>query len=166
MFTRKCNTVVRLGFLFFVLLWLTPLLGQDNELSSPELVFTAVIVEDLAISSKWYQDVLDFKLVNSTANQERGFKQANLANGYAWLELLEIKNSVANATTKSTFGDKARINGYFKIGFRVNTFENWLQRLTKLGVSYSGNVVTDPNTGKKMIIILDPDGNRIQIFEK
>jgi len=32
-------------------------------------------------------------------------------------------------------------------------------------VDFNGGVVEDPVSGKKMVIILDPDGNRIQLFE-
>ena len=59
-----------------------------------------------------------------------------------------------------------RIIGLFKIGFVVTDFEKWVDHLIDKEVDFCGNIVTDDNTEKRMVIITDPDGNRIQIFEK
>ncbi len=48
----------------------------------------------------------------------------------------------------------------------VTDFEKWIDHLTNEKVDFYGSVVTDDTTGKRMVIITDPDGNRIQIFEK
>ena len=40
------------------------------------------------------------------------------------------------------------------------------RRLRLLCIEFHGQVVHDANSGKKMVIIRDPDGNRIQFFEK
>ena len=59
-----------------------------------------------------------------------------------------------------------RVTGFFKIGFLVTEFDMWIDHLTNEKVDFYGNIVTDDTTGKRMAIITDPDGNRIQIFEK
>jgi predicted enzyme related to lactoylglutathione lyase len=33
------------------------------------------------------------------------------------------------------------------------------------GTEFNGQVVKDKNSGKRMVVIFDPDGNRIQLFE-
>ena len=58
------------------------------------------------------------------------------------------------------------IDGFFKIGFLVDEFDAWVNRLREAEVEIHGRVVTDKNLGKRMLIIKDPDGNRIQLFEK
>ena len=59
-----------------------------------------------------------------------------------------------------------RVTGFFKIGFLVTEFDMWIDHLTNEKVDFYGNIVTDHTSGKRMAIITDPDGNRIQIFEK
>ena len=59
-----------------------------------------------------------------------------------------------------------RIAGFFKIGLAIENFEERVNELVRNGVSLHGEVVTDPYSNKKMVIVLDPDGNRIQFFEK
>lgn len=58
------------------------------------------------------------------------------------------------------------MKGIFKIGFSVTDFNSWMTHFENSKVNFRGSAVEDPNSGKRMIILLDPDGNRIQIFEK
>ena len=97
------------------------------------------------------------EVLNRVENSERGFKQANLRRGKFQLEVLEIDNV--------TMPDQ-RVGGYFKFGFTVEKFNQWVEDLRDKDVDFHGSIVKDPATGKSMVIIKDPDGNRIQIFEK
>lgn len=139
---------------------------QEPELSTPDLYFAALIVNDMDKSLNWYRDVLGFKLVNSNENAAKGFKQANLVNGHAKLELLELGNSVKKEQVRNLTGNDSRVDGIFKIGMRVADFDAWIAHLRANQTTFSGNVVTDPLTQKKMVIALDPEGNRIQFFER
>ena len=44
-------------------------------------------------------------------------------------------------------------------------FDTWVARLKATGVEFQGDVVIDKTSGKKMLVVKDPDGNRIQLFE-
>lgn len=138
---------------------------QARVLPDPKPYFTAIIVSDIDASIQWYSDTLGFKVLNQTRDEVRGFKQANLTRGDVHIELIALKTAITPEAVLSERPDKKQIGGYFKIGFRVSDFDRWMAFLTQAGVKFHGDVVRDPSSGKKMIIIKDPDGNRIQLFE-
>jgi len=140
--------------------------AQSKPTQDLEAYFSAIIVSDLDSSITWYSSSLGFEVVNKVESTERGFKQSNLKSGNTLLELIELDRAVSLKDTVSNYSDKMRIIGFFKIGFLVTDFDKWIDRLTNNSVDFSGNVVTDSITGKRMVIITDPDNNRIQIFEK
>jgi len=128
--------------------------------------FSALIVEDIDRSIEWYQNTLGLELLNKTENADFAFKQANLKRDAILLELIELGSALSPEEVIPNFNAKTKIQGIFKIGFSVANFDQWMDHLKKLEVDFQGNVVNDPNSGKKMIIIKDPDGNRIQFFEQ
>ena len=158
---------MRFAFLFLLGATLG-LKAQAQNTSPPDLApyFTAVLVDDFNESLAWYQDVLGFELIDQTQNKERGFAQANLQRGAALLELIALDSAFSQEQLNDINPDIARVNGFFKIGFSVSNFDEWLAHLTESGVQFNGSVVVNPQSGKRMVIIKDPDGNRIQLFEK
>ncbi|MDY8138234.1 VOC family protein [Aquimarina sp. 2201CG5-10] len=139
--------------------------SQDKNLSDLKPYFTAIVVSDIDVSIQWYEDKLGFKVRNKTEVEERGLKQANLQRADAIIELIQLKSSLS---PKDILKEKPRgtfINGYFKFGFAVSDFDQWIKHLSESKAEFHGSVVKDPVSGKKMIIIKDPDGNRIQLFE-
>lgn len=151
-----------------LLLLITPYSSFCQEKSDLELeaYFSAIIVSDIDTSIRWYSSVLGFEVLNKVESEERGFKQSNLKRGEILLELIELDHAVSPSEVIPNYDSKTRLNGFFKVGFRVSNFEKWMDHLINTKVNFYGNVVNDPNTDKKMIIITDPDSNRIQIFEK
>ena len=140
--------------------------AQNDSLPGLEAYFTAIIVQDMDISIDWYTSVLGFDVLNNMASAERGFKQANLTNGSVLLELIELKSAVSSTELLADYPPKTRMTGFFKFGFAVSNFDDWIDHLIQKEVDFYGDVVEDPISGKRMVIITDPDGNRIQIFEK
>jgi catechol 2,3-dioxygenase-like lactoylglutathione lyase family enzyme len=127
--------------------------------------FSAIIVSDINTSIDWYSSVLGLKMLHKTESKERGFKQSNLKKGAISIELIELNKAINLKKEFPNFNNKMRFNGLFKIGFLVSNFDKWMLDLKKKKVSIYGNVVTDNVSKKRMVIILDPDGNRIQLFE-
>ncbi|MEP5612736.1 MAG: VOC family protein [Cyclobacteriaceae bacterium] len=140
--------------------------SQASSLPAPKPYFSAIIVSDIAISIEWYTKNFGLEIVNQVENSERGFKQANLKRGSTWLELLELNNARSQSDLLANLPAKTKVEGYFKFGFTVSEFDEWIKFLTAVEVNLYGSVVEDPNSGKRMIIVLDPDGNRIQLFEE
>jgi len=148
-------------------MWI-PFLSHAQNDSIPELesYFSAMVVSDFESSISWYSNTLGFKVVNRIESKERGFKQSNLKRGDVLIELIELDKAVNLEDIVPNYSNKMRVIGFFKIGFLVTNFEKWIDHLTNEKIDFYGNVVTDDTTGKRMVIITDPDGNRIQIFEK
>lgn len=152
---------------FFLLTFLaiTGYSQQSNKLEL-ESYFSAIIVTDIDASIDWYTTVLGFELKNRFDSEERGFSQSNLVRNGILIELIELEKAVDAKVVIPNYTSKTRLNGLFKIGFRVTDFDSWMAHFEKSEVELYGNIVTDSTTGKKMVIITDPDGNRIQIFER
>ncbi len=141
-------------------------MSQVENLVPPEASFSAIIVTDMEVSSSWYQEVLGFEILNETQNMERGFQQKNLKHGSVHIELIEIKGTLTPETLLENQPKGSRISGFFKFGMKVPGFDAWMMHLQKKEANIHGNVVTDPVSGMRMVIVKDPDGNRIQLFEK
>jgi len=140
--------------------------GQSEPLPNPEAYFSAIIVNDIETSISWYSNNFGFKVLNKIKSEEKGFKQANLKCGNMLMELIELESSLSPKSLLENHPKKTKIDGFFKFGFLVSEFEKWVDALKQSKVEFYGDVVTDNLSGKKMLIIKDPDGNRIQIFEK
>ena len=140
--------------------------AQEEKLPKPEPYFAALIVSDLEISNTWYQSTLGFEVITTKAMPEYGFEQTNLTNGAMNLELIQLQSAVSPNEAIPNYSAKTRLQGIFKIGLQVQQFDKWMVHLQKLEVRFHGDVVTDPVSAKRMVIILDPDGNRIQLFER
>lgn len=139
---------------------------QIDSLPRLEAYFSAVIVEDIDRSLDWYTSKLGFEVLNHTALPDRGFEQANLSNGSVLLELIKLDGSVSDKELLTSYPPKTKLQGFFKFGFAVAEFDRWINHLKDSEVTFQGNVVTDALSGKRMVIINDPDDNRIQLFEE
>lgn len=143
-----------------------PVYSQSEQLPGLEAYFSAIIVKDIDTSIAWYSNALGFEIQNKNESKDRGFRQANLKCGNVLLELIELDQAVSPQDVIPNYSSRTFITGLFKIGFLVTDFQKWMDNFTKEGVDFNGNVVTDEASGKRMVIIKDPDGNRIQFFEK
>ena len=128
--------------------------------------FSAIIVKDLDTSLNWYIEKLGSTVFNRTELVTRGIKQANLTRAGMAIELIELGTAVTRDTLLANFPPKTKIQGFFKLGFQVKDFDKWVNHLEKTNVSFYGDIVNDPVSGKRMVLITDPDGNRLQLFEK
>lgn len=124
--------------------------------------FIAVDVNNMDASIAWYKTMLNMTLENRIDNAERSFKQSNLKNNYFHLELVELKHSMTRAMAEEQV--KKSIQGIVKYGFKVNDFSQWHERFVSFHANFIGRITSD-DKGKRMMMIEDPDGNRIQIIE-
>ena len=128
--------------------------------------FVSLIVKDVSSSVEWYSEVMGFSLEKEFVNEERGLKIANLSNEQGAIELIEISGSVSPEDAIPNFSKKLRIHGIFKVGFGVKDFDTWIAKFHERSVEFQGEVVQDPVSGNRMVVVLDPDGNRLQFFER
>ena len=146
----------------------TPIWSTAQNASNLDLEahFSAMIVTNIDTSINWYTDVLGFEVLNLVVSKERGFRQSNLKKDAIAIELIELDSAISIKDVAPNYTSKTRVKGFFKTGFLVSDFDKWMSHLNKKEVNFHGSVVTDESNGKRMVIIKDPDGNRIQIFEK
>ena len=141
-----------------------PEIQKDTTALVPEFFF-AIIVSDIEVSMDWYERTLGFEEINFRALDERGFKQANLHNGRVNLELIELVAAVNPARAIPDFNDRTKLLGLFKVGYTIDDFDQFLEDLAVVDSDALGAVVLDPLRDRRMLILKDPDGNRVQIFE-
>ena len=151
----------------FLSLILIPIGASSQQDSIPELEanFSAFIVKDIDSSSHWYSKMLGFQVIDKKEFPEMGFKQSNLKRGNAFIELIELKSALLPKKAIPDYSAKTRLIGIFKIGFLVSEFDKLIDYLRQNKATFHGNIVVNKLTGKRMVIIKDPDENRIQIFE-
>ncbi len=140
--------------------------GQEVGPKDADISFFAIIVNDIEASKKWYENTLGFEVINHNNQQNFGFEIYNLKLGSNKLELIELSSSINVRDSIPHINPKVRLQGLFKVGFSVDNFDNWILHIEKHKIQTQGQVVRDKNSNKRMIILLDPDGNRIQLFEK
>ena len=129
-----------------------------------EPYFSAIIVNNVDSSSAWYQSVFDLKIKNRINDTERGFRVILLESSTFSLELIENKSW---PDQKKLLADKppgTRIQGFFKIGFKVPDMDACVKRLAGLKI-IPERIYTDAETKKRNFLINDPDGNLVQFFE-
>jgi catechol 2,3-dioxygenase-like lactoylglutathione lyase family enzyme len=126
--------------------------------------FSAVIVSNIEASSAWYQSVFDLKVKNKIDDPNYGAKVIILESSKILIELLELKSAIAPKTLLEGKTKDAKVQGHFKIGFKVSNMDEWLKRLSTLKITVD-RVYTDSDTKKRNFLITDPDGNLVQFFE-
>jgi len=137
---------------------------QDTGGFRYEPYFNAVIVMDVDISAAWYQSLLNMKIINRINDTARGFRAIIMESPGFLLELIENKSW---PDQKKILADKpagTRVQGFFKIGFKVPDINDCLRQLAGLKI-IPERIYTDSQTKKKNFLIDDPDGNLVQFFE-
>ncbi|HMU47661.1 MAG TPA: VOC family protein [Chitinophagaceae bacterium] len=152
--------------LVFVLLFSFIVGQRENIAQKVEPYFGAIIVNNIDSSVLWYSTVLNLKVENRTGSPEKGFRQANLSNGKLLIELIELEGSISPQKILEEKSPKARLRGIMKIGFKADNIDSMYNNFKEKKLTFRGNMVTDPLTGKRMFLLPDPDGNYIQFFEK
>jgi glyoxylase I family protein len=152
--------------LLSLLVIMTPGHTKAQSPSSFEYVpsFAAVVVNNMETSTQWYKAVFKLYVKDEIADDKNGYKITILESERFLVELLELKGSVAPMTLLEDEPKETKIQGYFKIGFKVPDMDKCLQHLAELKIQVP-RIWTDSDTRKRNFIITDPDGNLIQFFE-
>ena len=153
----------RILLLLTVFLCNPPVYAQEKALPDAEACCSSIIVSDLERSLMWYRDALGFDIGLEFKNEDRGITIANMQQGRTRLELIQISNSVYPDSLSK--GSKV-LQGHFKFGLRLRNFDAWMEHLKEFDPGIPSRLVEDPISLKRMVVIRDPDGNRIQLFEE
>lgn len=130
-----------------------------------EPLFTALSVDDADASAAWYGKVFGFEVVREVDLDEREIKIRLLRGPAGFLELVEQGSARSLSEVAPDLGRRHQLHGVFKTGFLVPDLDAAMERLTALGVSVRGQVVTEADGSYRSVQIVDPDDNVLQLFE-
>lgn len=74
------------------------------------------------------------------------------------------ENAIHSERLKEAF-HLQELPGFNKFGFLTNYFDDMVARLKKNNVTIVGKVMKDENIGRRTLVVKDPEGNLVQIFE-
>ncbi|HJS54362.1 MAG TPA: VOC family protein [Chitinophagaceae bacterium] len=124
--------------------------------------FSAVIVKNIDSSVIWYETVLGLK-ARFLPDVPQGIKVAILESPDIVMEMI---GNISWPDSKELLRGKpvgTRIQGLFKIGFKVTAMDNFIEHLTKLNILIPG--IYKDASGKRNFLVEDPDKNLVQFFE-
>lgn len=118
--------------------------------------FIAVVAANAEESSAWYRETFGLKLLRELSGETY---KIHLLKGDAGI--VEIIEPMPPAPE-----NPGRAIGLFKAGFILDDFDARVAQWREDGVEFFGNgqVFFDEALQLHSVIILDPDGNRIQVF--
>lgn len=140
---------------YILFLCVAVLLTGCGEKSGFEVKKLTIITKNAEQLAKWYEKNLDFD--RSLENDLLYHKNLTI--------LLEENDKAKHRDSTKVAYNLDRLPGFFKIGFLTNQFDNLVESLRENEVKFVGGVVTDKIQDRRMLVIKDPDGNRIQLFE-
>lgn len=124
--------------------------------------FSAVIVKNIDSSVSWYQSVLGLK-TRFLPNTPQGIRVAILESPQIVVEMIENISWLDPEKLLEGKPEGTRIQGYFKIGFKVTAIDSFIDHLKKLNISIPR--IYKDDSGKRNFLIEDPDKNIVQFFE-
>lgn len=154
---RKKNLFL---LLVFSLLIACPSSGQTStSLDELSMYHVTLISRDIKEMAAWYRKFLKFVVLEYVPDKHvkmrRGEFQIHIQKGQNTLLAREI-------TFKK---GKKYVNGIDKIGFDTNQFDSLNLYFERYEQKYYEKPYLEPNLGKKSMIVLDPEGNKLQFFD-
>ncbi len=129
----------------------------------PQQQFIGLSVADLAKSEAWYRDAFGMKPVFATKFD--GGAVSVLENDWLMVELLH-QDKAKSLQQIAADTPNHLVHGVFKLGFFVPDLDARLAALAKLGVKPGSQIYDDKANKTRNVFVMDPDGNRWQLFER
>mgnify|MGYP003644129465 CR=1 FL=1 len=152
-FSKK-KIMKKIGLLLLVLVSSSSLWAQESNLFSLTLNHNAISVKDVNRSVAFYKNVLHLQEITNRTEKE----------GIRWMSLGEGKELHLISTIK----EPVFINKAVHVAFTTNEFENFINVLKEMKITYSDwvgtlNKISIRADGIKQVYIQDPDGYWIEI---
>jgi len=122
---------------------------------SDETVNVRYMVDDVDEAVAFYTTVLDFEVLTSASPAFADVKRGALR--------LLLAGPTSSAGKPMADGEKPRPGGWNRIHFVVDDIDAEIARLGLAGARFRNEVVEGP--GGKQILVVDPSGNLIEIFQ-
>lgn len=119
-----------------------------------------IVARDVKLSATWYRKYLDIGI-----KEYKPQKHVKMKAGDFSLFIRQGKDVMVRSQINLPKGKKY-INGIDKIGFTTNRFDEIIEKLSAAGQHLVEEVTDDKNLGMRYFVATDPDGNKIQIFDR
>ena len=120
-----------------------------------ETVNVRYMVDDVDAAIAFYTTMLDFEVLTSAAPAFADAKRGNLR--------LLLAGPKSSAGRPMADGEKPGPGGWNRIHFIVDDLDKEVTRLSEAGATFRNDMVEGP--GGKQILLLDPSGNIVELFE-
>jgi catechol 2,3-dioxygenase-like lactoylglutathione lyase family enzyme len=120
-----------------------------------EMVSIRYIVDDVEASVAFYTKLLGFKVLTSFAPAFADVARGNLR--------LLLSGPTSSAGRPMADGAKPQPGGWNRIHLIVDDIEAEVARLRYAGARFRNDILSGP--GGKQILLLDPSGNVVELFE-
>jgi catechol 2,3-dioxygenase-like lactoylglutathione lyase family enzyme len=120
-----------------------------------QIVNVRYMVSDVEESIAFYTKVLDFEVLSDAAPAFADVRRGNLR--------LLLAGPKSSAGRPMTDGVTPGPGGWNRIHFIVDDLDAEVARLRESGASFRNDVVEGP--GGKQILLLDPSGNLVELFQ-
>lgn len=127
--------------------------------------FVALSVTDLDARAEWYGRTLGLEVVREFEAPNGSVRGRLLRVGDVVVELLESNDPIGRDPAYPEARD-FRFLGLFKSGVFVKGIEAFHGSLVSSGVTTDDRIGTDEVLGMRTFVFRDPDGNRLQAFER
>ncbi|WP_425410102.1 VOC family protein [Hyphococcus sp.] len=127
---------------------------------TPRLI--AISVSDLDDASAWYVTYFNFEETKRYAFPEDGMRIAFLERNGFELELIEIANAAPYAAPDPD--NPSTRQGYNKLAFYSEDIDALYTNAQDRGAQVHSVLSNSNRTGGRFFILLDPDGNWVQVF--
>lgn len=124
---------------------------------SKGVVDIQLVVQDIEQSLNFWRDTLGFS-TDEVVTLVPGITQYRLSAGQSLVKLIHREPARAQGMLSET--------GYRGITVQVNNFDEMVSLLRESGVEFALDVrdsLAHPNTGKRICIITDPEGNHVEL---
>lgn len=129
----------------------------------PSLI--AISVPHLEDAVTWYHDILGFAVEKRSAFPDHHLRLAWLVKDQARLEIIELEGSRPPSEMLPGLDNPALLQGFGKIGFRVTDAARLAAELKRKGVRFQAALRDDAETQTRSFIILDNNGNWLELWE-
>lgn len=127
--------------------------------------FFAVAVGDIAAAEAWYRHVLGLETVRSVQSRDGRGRAVVMRHDDLVVELVHFEGS-RSPRTDAAVEHPFQIEGLVKAGMFVADVAQWHAYLLESDVEADPQVMSDEALGMRTFVFRDPEGNRIQVFQR
>ena len=130
---------------------------QEPEYEIVGFSFAAIQTTNVDDAADWYRSTLGLAEVKRSEADDGAYSIRILARGGLTIELLRVRGTEA---------PPERHLGLFKAGFYVDDVEAAYESMRARAVEMDARVFVDEPLQVRSFVFRDPDGNRLQVFER